>query len=55
MDPLSVAGLVASLYTAAAVCKCMGTQRLLLLEGQLIGLSPTFMWAFTEMKRPNQA
>lgn len=28
VDPRAVAGLVASLYTAAAVCKCMGTQRL---------------------------
>lgn len=54
MDPRSVAGLVASLYTAAAVCKCMGTQRLLLLEGQLILLTPTFMWSHSEMKRPNQ-
>lgn len=54
VDPRSVAGLVASLYTAAAVCKCMGTQRLLLLERQLIGLSPTFMWASSEMKRLNQ-
>lgn len=51
MDPRSLAGLVASLYTAAAVCKCMGTQRLLLFEGQLPGLSPAFMWISTEMKR----
>lgn len=54
VDPRTVAGLVASLYTAAAVCKCMGTERLLLLERQLTGLSPTFMRAFLEMKRLNQ-
>lgn len=52
--PRSVAGLVASLYTAAAVCKCMGAQRLLLLEGQLIGLRPTFVRTSSEMKRLNQ-
>lgn len=55
VDPRSVAGLVASLYTAAAVCKCMGTRRLLLLEGQLVRLSPTFTWVSSEMKRPIQA
>lgn len=54
VDPRSVAGLVASLYTAAAVCKCMGAARLLLLEGQLAGLSPSFTWASLEMKRQNQ-
>lgn len=53
-DPRTVAGLVASLYTAAAVCKCMGTQRLLPLDGQLPRLSPTFVWASSEMNRLNQ-